>query len=331
VNTYALFAELFDKAKKRGGRAGVIVPTGIATDALTAPFFADLVGRKRLSQVVDFDNRLPLFSSVHRMFKFSLLTTGDHEAKARFAFFLSEPSQLAEAERNFSLTPQEIAALNPNTRTAPVFRSRADAELTVKIYQRAPVLIEKGNLDSGNSWGLSHASTFFDMTRDSGFFHSASDLQSRGLLLKGNIWLSSSTGDDAFLPLFEAKFTSPDQVSEAMTAFVCPRVLELTYTSRSLAPFARDLGHEGPPFAWDEDRRAHLRADLDAFYARAYGLTRDELRYILDPEDVMGAGYPSETFRVLKNNDIRRFGEYRTARLVLAAWDAQEARPAAAQ
>jgi len=54
---------------------------------------------------------------------------------------------------------------------------------------------------------------------------------------------------------------------------------------------------------------------------RAYGLTRDELRYILDPADVMGADYPSETFRVLKNNDMRQFGEFRTQRLVLEAWD----------
>lgn len=55
------------------------------------------------------------------------------------------------------------------------------------------------------------------------------------------------------------------------------------------------------------------------------------LRYILDPADVKGPDYPSETFRVLKNNEKARYGEYRTARLVLAAWDAQEARSAAAQ
>jgi hypothetical protein len=88
--------------------------------------------------------------------------------------------------------------------------------------------------------------------------------------------------------------------------------------------FASDLGYDGPPFAWEESRRAHLRAELDAFYARSYGLTRDELRYVLDPADVKGADYPSETFRGLKKNEIARFGEYRTARLVLAAWDAME-------
>lgn len=100
-----------------------------------------------------------------------------------------------------------------------------------------------------------------------------------------------------------------------------PRVLELTYTADDLAPWARDLGHDGPPFVWDSDRRAVLRSELDAFFARRYGLTRDDLRYILDPSDVMGPDYPSETFRVLKKNEQRRFGEYRTRRLVLEAWD----------
>jgi hypothetical protein len=123
----------------------------------------------------------------------------------------------------------------------------------------------------------------------------------------------------------------PTAYTEHENALIVQRVLELTYTSHSMAPFARDLGYEGPPFAWDEDRRAQLRAELDAWCARAYGLTRDELRYILDPADVKGADYPSETFRVLKNNEKARYGEYRTARLVLAAWDAQEARLAAAQ
>jgi hypothetical protein len=102
-------------------------------------------------------------------------------------------------------------------------------------------------------------------------------------------------------------------------------VVELTYTSHSLTQFARDLGHDGPPFVWDTDRRALLRADLDAFYARAYGLDRDELRYILDPADVKGADFPSETFRVLKEREIRTHGEYRTRRLVLEAWDRMEA------
>lgn len=76
-----------------------------------------------------------------------------------------------------------------------------------------------------------------------------------------------------------------------------------------------------PPFKWDDDRRAVLKAELDAIYARLYGLTTDELRYILDPQDVYGPDFPGETFRVLKEKEIRNYGEYRTKRLVMEAWE----------
>jgi len=124
---------------------------------------------------------------------------------------------------------------------------------------------------------------------------------------------------------------SPAQYTSAGLDFIVPRVLELTYTANDLQLWAEDLAAHDPrpaterarPFAWNPERRALLRAELDACYARLYGLTRDELRYILDPRDVMGNDYPSETFRVLKEGEIRAFGEYRTRRLVLDAWDAQ--------
>lgn len=117
---------------------------------------------------------------------------------------------------------------------------------------------------------------------------------------------------------------TPDQITSEDLAFVKGRVLELTYTSHSMRPWAEDLGHSGEPFSFDPGRRSQLRAELDAFFARKYGLTRDELRYVLDPADVMGASYPSETFRGLKRNEEAAFGEYRTQRLVLDAWDRME-------
>ena len=115
---------------------------------------------------------------------------------------------------------------------------------------------------------------------------------------------------------------TPESYRDQDVEYIVPRVLELTYTAHDLAAWAKDLGHNGPPFPFNPERRAQLRAELDATYARLYGLTREELRYILDPADTMGADYPSETFRVLKNSELREFGEYRTQRLVLAAWDA---------
>lgn len=113
----------------------------------------------------------------------------------------------------------------------------------------------------------------------------------------------------------------PSRYTDENLAFIVLRVLELTYTAHDLAAWARELGYDGSPFAFDPDRRATLRAELDAYYAKLYGLTRDELRYILDPADIMGEDYPSETFRVLKDKECKEFGEYRTQRLVLEAWD----------
>ena len=133
----------------------------------------------------------------------------------------------------------------------------------------------------------------------------------------------------------------PDRYTEADLAFIVPRVLELTYTARDLQPWAEELVsawktetddwkpgtpeaiRRSPltPFPYDSDRRATLRAELDAYYARLYGLTEEELRYILDPADIMGEDYPSETFRVLKDKELKEFGEYRTQRLVLEAWN----------
>ena len=114
---------------------------------------------------------------------------------------------------------------------------------------------------------------------------------------------------------------SPGALSEREVKFVTSRVVELSFTSDSLRDFARDVGCDREAFSWNPDRRAILKAELDAYMAYLYGFTRRELEYILDPKAVMGEQYPSETFRVLKDNEIKEFGEFRTQRLVLEAWD----------
>lgn len=92
--------------------------------------------------------------------------------------------------------------------------------------------------------------------------------------------------------------------------WVSPRVLELVATSTDMLPFARDCGHDGPPFRWDPERRAILRAELDAAFFHLYGIDRADTEYILD------------TFPVLRDKEIREHQEYRTRRLVLERYDA---------
>ena len=96
---------------------------------------------------------------------------------------------------------------------------------------------------------------------------------------------------------------------------VTPRVLELTYTAHDLEGFARDLGYDGPPFTWDEGRRHRLKCELDAIYAHMYQLDRTDLEWILDAQE------PSQSFPGLKRSELREYGEYRTQRYVLQAYD----------
>ncbi len=141
VNTYAVFAEAFRSLTAPNGRSGVIVPTGIATDATTQHFFKDIVEKRALAALYDFENATPIFADVHRSYKFCLLTMAGRlhrEEAASFAFFLHDPEMIASAE--FSLTPAEINLLNPNTGTCPVFRNRRDARLALAAARRFPIM-----------------------------------------------------------------------------------------------------------------------------------------------------------------------------------------------
>ncbi|MER5802792.1 Eco57I restriction-modification methylase domain-containing protein [Streptomyces mirabilis] len=203
INTYAVFAETDRSLIGPTGRAGVIVPTGIATDATTQFFFKDLVQRGSLASLYDFENAAPLFPGVHRSFKFSLLTLASRTAResaATFAFFLHDPAELDAADKRFTLTPEEITLLNPNTGTCPVFRTRRDAEITLDIYRRVPVLIKEGD-PNGNPWGVSFM-TMFHMSNDSHLFHTRDQLEADGWTLTGNTF---TRGTARMLPLYEAK------------------------------------------------------------------------------------------------------------------------------
>ena len=102
---------------------------------------------------------------------------------------------------------------------------------------------------------------------------------------------------------------------EKYVELIVPRVLELTYTANDLEEFARDLGYDGKPFLWNDQHRHCLQCELDAIFADMYKLNRSELEWILD------APSPSSSFPALKRNEINEFGEYRTQRYILQAYD----------
>ena len=154
------------------GRMGAVLPSGIATDDTTKFFFQDVVGKNSLRSLFSFENEEFLFPGIHHATRFCLFTAGggnDPRAKAaQFVFFARQVEHLLEGDRRFSLTPSEIALLNPNTRTCSIFRSGRDAELTKAIYRRVPVLIrETRDIQSEeNPWGIKF-STMFHMSNDS--------------------------------------------------------------------------------------------------------------------------------------------------------------------
>lgn len=449
VNTYAVFAETMRDGLAPTGRLGVVVPTGIATDDTTKDFFADCVTKRRLVSLFDFENRLGIFPDVDSRMKFCLLTlTGPNggASESIFAFFALRTHDLAEQERRFTLTPEDLELLNPNTRTAPVFRSRTDAELTKKIYRRVPVLIRNGEPD-GNPWGIQFQQGLFNMTSDSHLFHTANELENVGAELNGNIW---HKGAETWLPLYEGRlghqfnhrFASSDasggvldvperqlrdpryqvmpavwvsvsdfddrlsrrDVAGSTTCFlgfrrvarntdertviaallpwgpasygwiltrgastnaltiltaiynsfvfdycarnslsqpsfpqstfeqlpapppaslvtttswaadgvgrwIHDRVVELTYVSDDMAGFATELGYSLQPFAWDPERRRHLRAELDAACFHLYGLDRQEVDYVM------------ETFPIVRRKDEATHGDFLTKRMILDRYD----------
>ncbi len=203
VNTYTVFAEMMRSVVNRTGRAGVIVPTGIATDDTTKHFFADLVDQKSLVSLFDFENRKAIFLGVHRSYKFCLLTLAGADCpvdEAEFCFFALDASDLSEPERRFTLTADDFALLNPNTRTCPIFRTKRDAEITKGIYRRVPVLVNETKED-GNPWGVTFQ-RMFDMSNDSQLFRTRDHLEADGWTLEGNVF---NRDDERHLPLYEAK------------------------------------------------------------------------------------------------------------------------------
>ncbi|MEA4866685.1 MAG: hypothetical protein VB088_14965 [Sphaerochaeta sp.] len=112
------------------------------------------------------------------------------------------------------------------------------------------------------------------------------------------------------------------QINDVLKEYIMERLSYLSASSLLMAQ-CLDVGI----FHWNSNKRSHIFAELDALYARLYGLNRKELMYILDPESVMGKDYPSITFPGLKEKERKEYGEYRTMRLVLEAWDRQERQP----
>ncbi|MCH9733548.1 MAG: N-6 DNA methylase [Actinomycetia bacterium] len=242
VNTYSVFAETMRTVVNSEGSAGIISPTGLATDKTTAPFFADTLSSQRLYAFYDFDNEAKIFRDVHHAYRFAVTTmTGTQRTvrRTKFAFLNRHISDVPE--KRFELAAKEVLALNPNTGTLPMFRSRKDADITLGIYSRHPVLIRDDDPD-GNPWGLSFA-RLFDMANDSGLFNTADDLTDAQF----NGWAYTRDNKE-YVPLYEAKMLShfdhrfstyKDATQAQLNVGSLPRLTDEQHDDPLLEPLAR--------------------------------------------------------------------------------------------
>lgn len=247
INTYSVFAERVRNLLSPRGRAGIIIPTGIATDATNQFFFADLAGKGQLASLFDFENRQRLFPAVDSRMKFCLLTLAGswqptpagvcEAAPMVFAFFATHADHLRDPRRVFTLTADDIARINPNTRTLPVFRTRQDADLTRAIYQRVPVLVNEHTGE--NSWGVRFL-RMFDMSNDSHLFRTRAELEKQGYRLVGNVFVPSPPSPLSHAAGEGGRIAAPDLSSRAAGE----GGYELPKASQELIARARQLRRE---------------------------------------------------------------------------------------
>ena len=449
LNLYSLFVERAATLLKPDGIVGLLVPSGIYGDKNAAPFFKAISTAGRIAGIFDFENRRTYFKDVHASFKFCALIYGGEErlfSEAQCAFFLHNAEEVNNSERCFSLTSEDFASVNPNTGTAPIFRTKEDAKITKRIYANHPVIADWSKPKKLNPWPVSFKQGHFNMTTDSSVFRTQEQLKAEGFYpIEGNLWKKA---EEVYVPLYEGKMVQafdhraasittrdgnlfrPGQsdrtleeehedptfspiprywVSEqkdspaghtgwqlvfkdvtastnvrTMIASIIPNVgcghtlplllpsenrlcaetaaccvanlnsfvfdyvarqkvptthltwyiveqlpvivlgdydrqfgvttarqiirdtvLHLTYTAHDMAPLAKDMGYDGPPFIWNEKERCHLRARMDALYFHLYGISPEDADYILS------------TFPIIKRKDEVRFGTYRTRNLIL--------------
>jgi len=206
VNTYMVFSELNRNIINSNGRAGFIVPSGIATDKGTSTFFGDLAQKNLIASLYAFENRFRLFLAVDSRTRFCLLTLagkGSPVNEADYAFFLESVDDLNDDNKHFSMAGHELKLFNPNTGNCPTFRSKHDKAIAQKIYSKLPVLINEGKdgQSDRNPWGIQYK-RLFDMSNDSHLFWAREMLENSGWTRVSNRWEKDGQW---MVPLYEGK------------------------------------------------------------------------------------------------------------------------------
>ncbi len=203
INLYSLFVERATRLLKPDGMMGLLTPSGIYADKTAANFFKSVTSTGRVAGIYDFENRKIFFKDVHASFKFCALILGGSNrsfGETNCAFFLHDTETITDPDRCFPLAPADFARVNPNTATAPIFRTRRDAEITLGIYERHPVLVDRSGGEERRAWPVRHH-YMFHMTNDSHLFKTEDELRNEGYYpVEHNRWRK---GGELCLPLYQ--------------------------------------------------------------------------------------------------------------------------------
>ncbi|MYE00766.1 MAG: restriction endonuclease, partial [Alphaproteobacteria bacterium] len=207
LNLYALFVERAIALVNSDGIVGLLTPSGIASDKTAARFFKSVATQGRLKTFLDFENkkrdRTLFFPDVHAQFKFCVFVSSvmPTNEETKYAFFLHDVNELEDPNRCFPLSHSDFARVNPNTGTAPIFRSRRDAKLTTGMYKHVPVMVNHSLGDSGKTWPVKYV-RMFDMSLNSELFRTREELEEKeGAWPIGGNRFDASSG--RWVPLYE--------------------------------------------------------------------------------------------------------------------------------
>ena len=205
VNLYALFVERAQRLAAAHGVIGLVTPSGIASDKGTSGFFKSVVTTGRLKTLFDFENQKVFFPDVDSRFKFCTFIFGGQKrqfTETKCAFFLHAADERNDPERLFTLNATDLSAVNPNTGTLPIFRCKRDAQITTRIYNQFPILVDRRTDEPKFLWALRYVN-MFHMTNDSHLFKRQDELDEEGFYSVGmNVW---RRGEEECVPLYEGK------------------------------------------------------------------------------------------------------------------------------
>ena len=210
TNFNSLFVERARCIIAPGGVVGLLIPSGIATETSSQEFFSQLIEGHAASCYFDFFNKRadgPLFfPDVYYRFKFSVLVFSGGEktfGQCRFATFVRDIAELKDPSKVFSMGVDHFKHVNPNSRTAPVYRAARDREMATDIYERFPVLVDRSSGPEIKAWPVKYV-RMYDMANSSDQFRTAKELEEKegAWPEQGGVWRSNH---GTWVPLYEGK------------------------------------------------------------------------------------------------------------------------------